>query len=289
MLLTVIYADILLVLNLAADYLLLFATARLAGVKFIRLRGLFSAFVGALYSLIILFGLPKTVLVLTRILSVLIMVLVAFGKRKIKEVIRLGIIFYVSSFIFSGFMLLINSFANTRSFFAENGIIYFEFSAMGIVVSCVLAFLITEILRRIFRHGEAEGSFIAKIYYGGNCTVLKGFTDTGNSLTEPFNGTPVAVTSPDSLKYILPESFLSAMENKDLSTEHNFRLIPCNTVSGSVLMAAFRPGKVVIANENGEFEAEDLLVAISEFAPENTLIIGKNAIFKEKNKIFSEV
>lgn len=289
MILTVIYADILLVINLAVDYLVLFGTARLAGTQFARLRGLFGAAIGAVYSLIILFDLPRMFFALTKLLVSVLMVLIVFGRRKPKEFFRLLIIFYICGFLFSGFMMLINSLVRADSFFVKGGIVYFEFSAMGIVLSGTAAFLVTEVLRRLFRHGEPEGCSMVKIVYGGKTTVLKGFTDTGNSLSEPFSGTPVAVASADSVRNIIPEGMLAAMENGDLSTEYKFRFIPCKTVSGSVLMAAFRPEKVCIKNEKGEFEAEDIMIALSPNAPEKTLIIGKNLVLKEKDRIFSEV
>ena len=82
---------------------------------------------------------------------------------------------------------------------------------------------------------------------------------------------------------------LAAMMKEDLSTEYKFRLIPCKTISGSVLVPAFRPDKLVLKNENGEYEAEEIMVAVSENAPENTLIIGQNIILSEAKKFFSEV
>ena len=185
--------------------------------------------------------------------------------------------------------MLINSAVRAENFFVKGGIVYFEFSAMGIVLSGTAAFLLTEILRRIFRRGEPEGVFMAKVYYGGNYAVLKGFTDTGNFLSDPFTGTPVAVVSAESLKKILPERMFSEAQKNGLSTEFGFRYIPCKTVSGSVLIPAFKPEKVVVENKNGSFEAEEILIGISENVPENTLIIGKNIILKEKNSVFSEV
>lgn len=74
-----------------------------------------------------------------------------------------------------------------------------------------------------------------------------------------------------------------------MSTEFGFRIVPCKSVSGSVLILAFRPDKTLIINEKGEFETEDIMIAVSENVPENTLIVGRNIILKEKNKIFSEV
>ena len=94
------------------------------------------------------------------------------------------------------------------------------------------------------------------------------------------------MSSPKSLEKILPEKMLLSMIKMNLSTEYKFRLIPCKTISGSVLVPAFRPDKLVLKNENGEYEAEEIMVAVSENAPENTLIIGKNLILKEKDNFF---
>ena len=54
-----------------------------------------------------------------------------------------------------------------------------------------------------------------------------------------------------------------------------------------MLVPAFRPEKLVLMNSEGEFEAENVVIALSENVPENMLIIGKNLILKEK--ISSEV
>ena len=289
MLLPVIYADILLILNLAVDYLVLFGTARLGGLRFERLKGFFSAAIGAFYSLIILFPFTNSILVLSKLAVSVLMVFVAFGKRKPNEIIRILLIFYICSFIFSGFMMLLGSVFNSDSFFIKNGIVYFEFSAMEIVISGTAAFLVTEILRRLFRHGEPEGCSFAKIYHNGKCAVLKCFTDTGNSLSEPFSGTPVAVAKASSLAEILPEKLFEELKSGNPSTGSNIRFIPAKTVSGTVLMPAFKPEKVEISGENGEYEAEEIMIAVSEYAEENTLIIGKNLVLKEKGKFFTEV
>ena len=284
-----VYIDILFVINLAVDYLVVFATARLAGIRFERLRGLLAAILGALYSLIIFADVSETVFIITKFAVSAIMVFVVFGKRKMGDFLRVLTIFYICGFLFSGFMMLINSVTHSRSFFVKSGIVYFEFSALEIVISGTAAFVVTEILHRIFRRGEPEGDFFAKVMYNGKTAVLKGFTDTGNNLCEPISGTPVAITSPAAIKNIVPENMFCAMENNSLSMEKGFYLVPCKTVSGSVLIPAFRPEKLILINSDGEFEAENIMIAVSENVPENTLIIGKNIILKSTNKIFSEV
>ena len=286
---TVIYADILVTINLAVDYLLLFAAARIAGAEYRRLYGLLGAAVGALYSLIILFDFPAFALGATRLAVSSLMVLITFGKRNFSEFIRLLFIFYICSFLFSGFMMLINSFLHADSFFAGNGIIYFEFSAVGIVLSGTAAFLVTELLRRLFRRGEPEGACAARIFYGGKSAVLKGFTDTGNDLSDPFTGIPVAVCRAASLASVLSKEMLSAENDYTLSTDLGMRLIPCKTVSGNVLIPAFRPDKLILDMNGTRYEAEEILIGLSRYAPENTLILGRNIVLKQAGKGFSEV
>lgn len=282
----VIYADILFIINLALDYLLLFGTARLAGAQFRRISGLFGALIGAIYSFSIFFDFSIIFFAATKLTASLLMIITVFGKRKIKEIIRLTVIFYICGFLFSGFMMLMNSVVHADSFFIKGGVIYFEFTAVETVISGVAAFLVTEILRRLFHHGEAKENSMVRIFYKGKSTVLKGFLDTGNMLEEPFRGTPVAVAEKKSLYKILPQNLIYDMENAKLSTENKIKLIPCKTVSGTVLIPAIKPDRIVIKNENGEFEAEDLLVASSDYVPEGTIIFGENLILREKTDLF---
>ena len=63
----IIYADILITINLAVDYFVLFGTARLAGAQFLRMRALFASAIGALYSLCVIFPLEQWALSLSRL------------------------------------------------------------------------------------------------------------------------------------------------------------------------------------------------------------------------------
>ena len=285
----IIYADILVVINLAVDYLVLFGTARLAGARFLRLRALAAAALGAGYSLCVLFPLPQWALWLSRLAVSAAMVLICFGRRRARELIRLLVIFYLCGFVFSGFMLLVSLAAQPNAFLLKNGIVYFELSATEIVIAACAAFALTEIMRRLFRHGEADGACIATVYYDGKTAVLKGFTDTGNSLTEPISGVPVAVCRLDSVLKILPPNLAAVLKNRDLSTEYGVRLVPCSSVGGTVLIPAIRPQRLEIEHGGTVLEAEDVMLGFSEFAPENTLLLGKNIILREANKSFTEV
>ena len=126
-------------------------------------------------------------------------------------------------------------------------------------------------------------------FYGGKSAVLKGFTDTGNDLSDPFTGAPVAVCRAASLASVLSKEMLSAENDYTLSTDLGMRLIPCKTVSGNVLIPAFRPDKLILDMNGTRYEAEEILIGLSRYAPENTLILGRNIVLKQAGKGFSEV
>ena len=121
---------------------------------------------------------------------------------------------------------------------------------------------------------------MVRIFYGGKSIVLKGFVDTGNNLCEPFSGSPVAMAPLEEIKKILPEDMYLLMEKEDLSTDKRLKTIVCKTVSGTVLKKAFRPERFEVKNEDGDFVAEDILVAASDMIFEKTVIFGKNVLLK---------
>ena len=82
---------------------------------------------------------------------------------------------------------------------------------------------------------------------------------------------------------------LEQLLERNLSTKHGIRLVPCSTVSGSVLIPAIRPAKLVLEKGGSVFQAEEVFIGFSDFAPEGTLLLGGNIILKQANKSFTEV
>ncbi len=285
---SVIYVDVLLVINLIVDYFLLLGTAKIAGAEFVRIRSLGASAIGALYSLIILFPAGSAItVILSRFFVSVLMVALCFGKRTVIEFIRLLTIFYICSFIFSGFIEAINRITKSNVFLIKNGTLYFEISAVEIVVCAAAACVVTDILRRLFRHGEPEGKCFVKLFYNGKHIVLKGFTDTGNTMTDPFSGSPVAICRGKDIAEIIPKNMLETENDFNLSTD--IRFLPYRTVSGSSVIPVFKPEKLEILMNGTTYEAENVFVGLSENAPEKTMLIGKNMIMKQSGKLFSEV
>ena len=103
---TVIYVDTLFLLNAMVDYLLLLASARLAGEPLARLRFLLGAALGGLYAVaIFLPGLSFLARPPCRLAAAVLMVLAAFWKSR--RLLRQVVIFFALSCAFGGGVLAI--------------------------------------------------------------------------------------------------------------------------------------------------------------------------------------
>jgi len=276
----VIYVDILLALNLIVNYLLIYATAKLSGSAFSGRRGLLGAVLGAMYSLVMLIQVPALLLAVSKLAVSCLMVAAAFGRRRAADFLRLMVFFYGAGFMFAGLMLLVQTALSGSGIYYQNGVVYYEMPAVWIVVSASAAFLLSEGLRRLIRHGESSGLYRAQVWFGGRSVVIAAMTDTGNSLREPFSGEPVAVCGAALLKELLPPEYLAAAGEPDERLPKGMRLVPCRTASGAALLPAFRPERLCISRGGKTMEAEAAYIALST-STENRMLIGSNMCFSE--------
>ena len=85
------------------------------------------------------------------------------------------------------------------------------------------------------------------------CQEWIGFVDSGNSLSEPFSGSPVVVCSLDVAAKILSPKLLLAVLGEENEESCHVRQIPFSTVSGSGMMPAVRGKRMILRpmqNEN---------------------------------------
>lgn len=262
-----IYADVLICVNLFINYFLLLSVAKILNLKFIRKRLILSSFIGSLYSLIIL--LPPIneffSLVIKLVMSVTIIIL-AFEWVNYRLFFKSIASFYVINFLFGGIIFFLWYFFMPNKIFINNGMIYLSLSPLFLIISTFISYLVIRLFNKI---GAYKNKFISEcevlIKFNENSIILKAKIDTGNSLKEPFSGLPVVVVQYKFIKEFLPESikeYLYAYNNgnvyeKNLNYLKNFRLIPYKTLSGTGILAAFKPTyiKILLKNQNVKKEA----------------------------------
>ena len=290
----VIYLDVLICTNLLINYLLLLATAKLSARFSGRRRLFLAAALGSLTSLLIL--LPPIGFcweMLTRIVSAFVIVAVAFPRKSYKIYGKTVFCFFAVSMGFAGVMFALWMFMAPSSFYIANGIVYFDISAVTLVVLSLTAYLLLSLFHRIFRvHPISNRIYEVRVEIDGKTVKLKGYLDTGNTLRDPFLGTPVAVCSIEKILPILPAAIMDYYERVQgspgkngsllVETKSPARVIPFQTVGGSGLLVAFRPDHFVFFEGGREREVEDILIGITEKqvgGGNYDLLLGRDTVF----------
>lgn len=246
-----LYVDQVFLLNLIINYLLLLATAKIAGVAAKRLRLLCGAVIGAAYAVLV--WLPETEFlggIAGKVIFGVLMVMAAFLQKGRHRLLRLTIIFTAASFALGG------------GIFAVELLVYGKASAGGIpalpidfntlLFAAALSYAILSIaFRRAARHGPAD-MLAVKIDFDGKTTDLTALLDTGNTLSDPLTGAAVLIIDSTTARRVLgfsidDELLKNPVEAMELlnTGKARFRLLPYRAVGTDTgFMLAFAPDAV---------------------------------------------
>lgn len=263
---TVVYLDVLFLLNLTVDYLLLLASARIAGQPISRLRLGGGALVGAVYAAVIFLpGLDWLSHPACKICAGIGMVLIAFEARR--SLLRLILIFFALSAALGGVVLALQL-LGSGGLTLENGVLYTGADLRLLLVTVILTYVVLSgIFRRCAGHGGVKRDLCdAKIMLGGQCVVVTVLLDTGNTLTDPIHNQPVLVAEGHLFRQILPKTVdpgdpVGSLERlEDRMWRAKFSLLPYRAVGVERgLLLAIRSECVIISRR----EWKGLTVALS--------------------------
>lgn len=278
----VIYVDMVLLINLVMDYIILWATARLAQIAVNGWRLLAGAALGAGYSLILFFpaNTPWLWLVAKVLFSVL-MILLTFYPVAWPKLFQAVGYFYLVSFVMGGAVLgalyLANSFAVAPTL-AGGGILIRNLPYSWLVMAVGAAFFLVYwgslFIKRNFWQSLLRVPVV--IGFNGRSLALKALVDTGNNLRDPLTGRPVIVAEYNALRPLLPpELQLKLPVQKEPEWEKivtslagtpwaaRVRIIPFHSLGrGPGLLLGFKPDEVVILWEERFIKVTEVVVGL---------------------------
>jgi stage II sporulation protein GA (sporulation sigma-E factor processing peptidase) len=250
-----IYIDILVGINLFINYLLLLCVSKFLTIDGKRKRLIAAASLGAVYSLAILLPeVPPVFSLLTKLLMSLSIVITAFGYKGLRELIRETIAFYLTSFAFAGFMLVLWYFFAPQGLLIRNSVVYFNISPLGLILLTLICYVGITLFHRITgRQMPKNLNCRLLIECGGKTCSCTARVDTGNSLKEPFSGDPVAVIYEPVVAGIVPPR-----------DSCNFRLIPYDVISGGGVLESFRPDRLTICFGKERITTQKVFIAVAK-------------------------
>lgn len=253
-----VYIDEVFLLNTAIDYLLLLASARMAGEPFRRWRLGLGAVLGGLYAgLVFLPGWGFLSHPLCKLVLPVGMVLIAFGSSR--RLLRVALTFWGVSAAFGGGVLAL------QLFLGAPAVLDLKTTLLA-AAGCYL--FLTLLFRRGTRHGGGE-LCQASLELGGRVCRLTALVDTGNTLADPATGKAVMVAEGEKLRDLFPSGGcpgagelsdpIQALERRK-GDGHRWRLLPYRAVGVPwALLLAVKVDRARV----GEEDYGSILVALS--------------------------
>ncbi len=276
MIFLIVYVDILVILNVAVDYLLLLTSAKILGKKVKTLRLVLSSLLGGV-SCIYIF-LPSVSLfgeIIYKILISLLLSLVAFGFNSLKAYIKSFLAVFVVSSCYAGLMLAVWQIFKPGRMIVKNSVVYFDISPIVLVIATTIFYFCFTIINNIFsKNAPFARECEITVAVGERRMELKAILDTGNSLTDFFGNSEIIITDKN-----LVEGLLGSLD-KESNTElsRRYRAIPCSTVSGNDMLDGFRCDTAVVCKEKKSITLKKPILAVAK----SDIKDGYNAIVNPK-------
>ena len=239
-----VYADILFIVNLYIDALLLSAVRRFLRLPLKTWRWLLAAALGGLFGLSALLpdirGFP---LLLLGMAEAFALAAAAFAPKPIATLLKAAFMLLLSGAALSGLLSVMQAVLPLRGILLSNGAVYFDISALALILLTCAAYGVLALFDRLFQKREPDVLFsTVTVTHGGKQASLPAKVDTGLTLQEPFSGLPVIIAERRALQHLLPPGFGTA----GAAYPEGLRLVPFSSLGANGVLPAFRPEKAEI-------------------------------------------
>lgn len=213
---TVVYADSVFILNAVTDYLLLLATARLAGIPLRRRRFLFSALLGGGYAVaVFLPGLAFLAAAPAKLAVGGLLALTAFGGED--RLLRLTLLLFAVSCGFAGCVLGLGLLLGGMPM--VNGILYTNVDTGVLAAAFGAGYLVLRLVFRASARHALRGELVPlRLSVGGKTAVLTALRDTGSTLRDAVSGQAVLVVAPGQIEHLLPSGARRLLRQEGLGS-----------------------------------------------------------------------
>jgi stage II sporulation protein GA (sporulation sigma-E factor processing peptidase) len=278
-----VYLDVIWALNLTFDSLLLYLTSIFLKKRIRIWRLLAGGFVGSL--IILLSFTPLHTYSnhpVAKLLFSVVMVLIAFGYKRLSYFIKALMTLYVATFLIGGTLIGVHYFVQYDSELTTK-VLLTNAKGFGDPISWLFVLLGFPIAWH-FSKKNVESMEMTKIQYDQvvdvtlkidtNTFVFKGLVDSGNQLYDPLSKLPVmfvsiknqleGITEPIKKMAEDPESLIMGNEELPVEWQNKLRIVPCRVVGQEhQLIVAVKPDTILIELKGDQYICEKGLVSFT--------------------------
>lgn len=250
----IVYADVLIFLNLIVNYFLLSICVKILNTKPSLFRILLSSVIGAISSLYIF--LPKLNIILETLLKLItcvFMVTVCFGFKKILK--SVSVLFLITC-AYGGVMFAIWIMLGPKGMVLNNSIVYFNISPLALIVFTILCYILFNVFHYLFgRTSKFAKHCSVTVFANKKSLRLEAIIDTGNSIEDIFSNSEIIIADKQKVGELFGESD---------KTTAQYRVLPCSTITGNDMLEGFRCDSAVVITENTKTVLNKPILAISK-------------------------
>ncbi len=264
-----VYAESVILINFCINLILLYILAKINKRKFLILRSIAAALIGAAYALLFVLKIKVFTYPEIKIFIALLMVFVACKKLNIKTFLLLSAEYFLLAFICAGAVMALSNIFKTKiqsmGGVIVSGDVTLNKLITAISAAAVVIILVVEIYRNrhFYVRAEIDIKFNDKV-----CGVMA-FADTGN-LLKSIGGKSVILVYKEPIK-----NYISSYLNCDIDEIEDditkiddaskITVITCNTPAGRKNILCVKPSEIIIkCNETEHDVSGDALIGIVE-------------------------
>jgi len=238
-----VYVDLVLILNIAMDFLLLLATSVILkrNIKFYRI--ILGGIAGGISIIFLFLNLNNLELFLFKLIVSTIMVLITFSFKNIKYFFNNLLYLYLLSIILGGGIYLLDVQFN----YQNNGLVFINsgFSLNVVVLVIVGPFIIYSYIKSMKKFKQNYSNlYKVDMIYKNKKYMFNAVLDTGNRLYDPYKRRPVVIVYTNKIKLNYEDSIL----------------VPYHTASGNSILKCVIVDKLIIDGNR----RQNVLVGISK-------------------------
>lgn len=254
----IIYADVLLTLNLVVNYFLILASQKLLRLNVKWYRSVLGATLGSVASLYIF--LPQSHVffeTLFKISLCCVMTLIVFGFKTIKLYVKSVMVLFIVTCAYAGIMFVYWQLFKPDGMAVNNSVVYFNISPLMMVAISLVIYILFLVCNKIFT-GIATNAQECEIsvIFGKKSVKYKAIIDTGNSICDLFGNSEILIVDREIILKLFGKNY---KENYS-----RYRVIPFKTVSGEDLLEGYRCDSSVVKSKNATITLEKPILASSK-------------------------
>ncbi len=261
---TVVYADLLFLVDFSMDLLTFYIVSKVLRRKISLLRMVSASAMGGVYSVASL-PLPRGIFsFIFSIFVCFVMCMTAFLGKRWENFAKMPLytaLFFVVSSLLGGMMTAFYSLLNrnTGTLEADKSDLSLWVFAIGALAGGAATLMGSNLLSRTSK--AKQGTL--KISIDGRLGEFSGLSDTGNLLRDPIGGKAVIVIDRERARRVFPQICRETPAALSSKLAVKVRMIPVKTASGSGILTAVRPDRITLLYDGEEREI-DALVAVSK-------------------------